>query len=132
MLDRADPRRATSSAMSGKMDGRQALAAIVLWNSGHFDTFDIGKLLDVGEDAVCRTLHAARHLAGGGLMAAKKSEIDIDAINHDARHLALHAANHPGVDREIFSIDRHRECGLAIVWASPDCKHFSKAGGGQS
>jgi hypothetical protein len=67
MLDKADPRRATSSAMSGKMDDRQALAAIILWNSGQFDTLDIGKLLDVGEDAVCRTLHAARHLAGGAV-----------------------------------------------------------------
>jgi hypothetical protein len=66
MLDKADPRRATSSAMSGRMDDRQALAAIVLWNSGHFDTFDIAQLLDVGEDAVCRTLHAARHIVRGG------------------------------------------------------------------
>ncbi|MBY5763614.1 hypothetical protein HFO06_10995 [Rhizobium leguminosarum] len=66
MLDRADPRRATSSAMSGRMDDQQALAAIVLWNSGHFDTLDIGKLLDVGEDAVCRTLNAARTIAAGG------------------------------------------------------------------
>lgn len=66
MLDRADPRRATSSAMSGKMDDQQALAAIVLWNSGHFDTVDIGALLKVGEDAVCRTLHAARTIVSGG------------------------------------------------------------------
>ena len=74
MLDRADPKRATSSAMSGKMEERQALAAIVLWNSGHFDTFDIGRLLDVGEDAVCRTLNAARHISrGGGLMGSPKS-----------------------------------------------------------
>ncbi|WP_283196590.1 hypothetical protein [Rhizobium sp. BT04] len=65
MLDRADPRRATSSAMSGRMDDRQALAAIVLWNSGHFDTADIGELLKVGEDAVCRTLHAARTIVAG-------------------------------------------------------------------
>ncbi|WP_261338198.1 hypothetical protein [Rhizobium leguminosarum] len=48
------------------MDDQQALAAIVLWNSGHFDTLDIGKLLDVGEDAVCRTLNAARTIAAGG------------------------------------------------------------------
>ncbi|APO74250.1 hypothetical protein AM571_CH01415 [Rhizobium etli 8C-3] len=64
MLSKADPRHSTSSAMSGAIDERQALAAIILWNSGHFDTFDISKLLDVKEDAVCRTLHAARHIAG--------------------------------------------------------------------
>jgi hypothetical protein len=56
--------------MSGKMDEQQAMAAIVLWNSGHFDTFEIGRVLKVGEDAICRTLHAARHVArGGGVMA---------------------------------------------------------------
>lgn len=65
MLSKADPRRSTSSAMSGKIDERQALAAIVLWNSGQFDTLDISRVLGVGEDAVCRTLHAARHVAAG-------------------------------------------------------------------
>lgn len=62
----ADLKMKGSSAMAGPMDDRQALAAVVLWNSGHFDTFDIGQLLDVSEDAVCRTLHAARHVANGG------------------------------------------------------------------
>lgn len=52
--------------MSGRMDDRQALAAIILWNSGHFDTHDISVVLGVGEDAVCRTLHAARHVQNGG------------------------------------------------------------------
>jgi hypothetical protein len=65
-LDRADPRRAGSSAMSGKMDEKKALAAIILWNSGHFDTLEIGNVLDVGEDAVCRTLHAARSVVREG------------------------------------------------------------------
>ncbi|MQB43368.1 hypothetical protein [Rhizobium sp. ICMP 5592] len=64
-LDRSDETLSTSSAMSGAIDERQALAAIVLWNSGHFDTADIGQLLDVREDAVYRTLHAARHVARG-------------------------------------------------------------------
>ncbi len=64
MLKRREDK--TSSAMSGTLDDRQALAALVLWKSGHFDSFDIGRLLAVGEDAVCRTLHAARHIARGG------------------------------------------------------------------
>lgn len=64
-LNRSDVRRSRSSAMSGKMDAMQALAAIVLWNSGHFDTKDISDVLRCGEDAVCRTLHAARHIAKG-------------------------------------------------------------------
>lgn len=65
MLHRADPTKSRSSAMSGPLDGRQALASIVLWNSGHFDTKDIADLLDIKEDAVCRTLHAARDVKGG-------------------------------------------------------------------
>lgn len=38
----------------------QALAAVVLWASGQFDTADIATLLRVREDAVYRTLHVAR------------------------------------------------------------------------
>lgn len=37
-----------------------ALAAIVLWSSGKFDTNDIANVLAVREDAVCRTLAMAR------------------------------------------------------------------------
>ncbi|MBB3386009.1 MULTISPECIES: hypothetical protein [unclassified Rhizobium] len=66
ILDRADEKLSGSSAMSGAIDERQALAAIVLWNCGHFDTLDIGELLGVKEDAIVRTLHAARHVVQGG------------------------------------------------------------------
>lgn len=41
----------------------QALAAIVLWASGRFDTAAIAQVLNVREDAVCRTLHLARDAA---------------------------------------------------------------------
>jgi hypothetical protein len=59
-LDRADLRRAGSAAMGGRIEGVKAMAAIVLWNSGHFDTKDIGDLLKLKEDQIVRTLHAAR------------------------------------------------------------------------
>ena len=57
------------------------------------------------------------------------------AINHSAAALALHAANHPDtlhLDSNIWDVDpltvtRGRRVGL--LWASPDCKHFSKAKG---
>lgn len=57
------------------------------------------------------------------------------AINHSAEALALHAANHPEtlhLDSNIWDVDpreiaRGRRVGL--LWASPDCKHFSKAKG---
>ena len=58
------------------------------------------------------------------------------AINHSAAALALHAANHPEtlhLDSNIWDVEprevtRGRPVGL--LWASPDCKHFSKAKGG--
>ncbi|WP_026618328.1 hypothetical protein M728_000369 [Ensifer sp. WSM1721] len=66
MLQLADRRRSRSAAvMSGKMDERQAIAALILWKSGHFDTLDIADVLGCGEDAVCRTLQAARHVERG-------------------------------------------------------------------
>lgn len=57
------------------------------------------------------------------------------AINHNSAALALHAANHPQtlhLDSNIWDVDpamvtRGRKVGM--VWASPDCKHFSKAKG---
>lgn len=64
-LDKADTRRAGSSAMGGQIKGGQAIAAIVLWNSGHFDTKDIADLLGLKEDQFVRTLHAARSVAKG-------------------------------------------------------------------
>lgn len=58
------------------------------------------------------------------------------AINHSAKALALHAANHPETlhldsniwDVEPLTVTKGRHVGL--LWASPDCKHFSKAKGG--
>lgn len=58
------------------------------------------------------------------------------AINHSAAALALHAANHPDtlhLDSNIWDVaprevTKGRPVGL--LWASPDCKHFSKAKGG--
>lgn len=58
------------------------------------------------------------------------------AINHSKAALALHAANHPDtlhLESNIWDVDprsvvKGRKVGL--LWASPDCKHFSKAKGG--
>ncbi|EEX09594.1 C-5 cytosine-specific DNA methylase [Ruegeria lacuscaerulensis ITI-1157] len=57
------------------------------------------------------------------------------AINHSAAALALHKANHPytlHLDSNIWDVDpleiaNGRKVGL--LWASPDCKHFSRASG---
>ena len=58
------------------------------------------------------------------------------AINHDAEALALHRANHPEalhMTSDIWGVvPREVTMGrpVGLLWASPDCKHFSKAKGG--
>lgn len=41
----------------------EAEAVLLLWGSGVFDTNDIALLLRIGEDAVSRTVQAARDMA---------------------------------------------------------------------
>lgn len=76
---------------------------------------------------------------GGGASTGIELALGISpdvAINHSAKALALHAANHPETlhldsniwDVEPTSVTKGRKVGL--LWASPDCKHFSKAKGG--
>lgn len=57
------------------------------------------------------------------------------AINHDDAAIAMHAANHPGTrhfTEDVFKaaprkVTRGRPVGL--LWASPDCRHHSRAKG---
>lgn len=57
------------------------------------------------------------------------------AINHDRVALALHAANHPDtwhLRKDIWEVPPRwavRQRPVGLLWASPDCKHFSKAKG---
>lgn len=57
------------------------------------------------------------------------------AINHNAEALALHRANHPGtlhLEADIWHVDPAQVAAgrkIGLLWASPDCKHFSKAKG---
>ena len=59
------------------------------------------------------------------------------AINHDAAAISMHARNHPEarhLTENIWQVNPRaytegRPVGL--LWASPDCKHFSKAKGGR-
>ena len=59
------------------------------------------------------------------------------AINHDADALAMHEVNHPAtihLNSNIWAIDPHRVAPgrpIGLMWASPDCKHHSKAKGGK-
>jgi len=75
---------------------------------------------------------------GGGASEGIRWALDRDpdvAINHDRVAIAMHEANHPGtwhLRQDIRDVPprwatRGRPVGL--LWASPDCKHFSKAKG---
>jgi DNA (cytosine-5)-methyltransferase 1 len=79
--------------------------------------------------------------AGGGgaslgIEMATGRMVDI-AVNHDPEAVAMHMANHPTTRHlisDVFEADPReitegRPVGL--LWASPDCKHHSKAKGGK-
>ncbi len=57
------------------------------------------------------------------------------AINHDADAIAMHAANHPDAEhhpKDIWSLSPHtvtKGKAVGLLWASPDCTHFSRAKG---
>lgn len=59
------------------------------------------------------------------------------AVNHDPDAIAQHAANHPYTmhyQTSVWEVDPETACQgrkVALLWASPDCKHFSKARGGK-
>ncbi|MEM8791055.1 MAG: DNA cytosine methyltransferase [Pseudomonadota bacterium] len=74
--------------------------------------------------------------ASTGITRALGRSPDI-AINHDADALAMHEANHPEtrhVNSSVYAVDIRDLIGgeeIDLLWASPDCKHFSKAKGGK-
>lgn len=59
------------------------------------------------------------------------------AINHDPDAVAMHSANHPATRhycKSVYDVSpREIAAGrpVGLLWASPDCKHFSKAKGGK-
>lgn len=75
---------------------------------------------------------------GGGAstgIARAYREPDV-AVNHNPIALAVHRANHPTTAHyvaDVFEVDPREATGgqpVAIIWASPDCRHHSKAKGG--
>lgn len=77
------------------------------------------------------------NFAGGGgadqgIEEAFGRPVDV-AINHDPIAMAMHRANFPHAVHHIESVwdvdPRTIPGPLALVWLSPDCKHFSKAKG---
>ena len=74
--------------------------------------------------------------ASTGIEMATGRSVDI-AINHDPDAIAMHKTNHPDTEHYCESVwdinPREAVNGrpVALVWLSPDCKHFSKAKGGK-
>ncbi|MDS9879325.1 DNA cytosine methyltransferase [Pseudomonas protegens] len=75
---------------------------------------------------------------GGGAstgIARAYREPDV-AVNHNPIALAVHRANHPKTTHyvaDVFEVDPVMATGgqpVGILWASPDCRHHSKAKGG--
>jgi DNA (cytosine-5)-methyltransferase 1 len=90
--------------------------------------------LDFGEEIVV-DLFAGGGGASTGIARAYR-EPDV-AVNHNEIAIAVHRANHPVTEHhqaDVFEVDpitatRGRPVGL--LWASPDCRHHSKAKGGK-
>lgn len=72
--------------------------------------------------------------ASTGIEMATGRSVDI-AINHDPNAIAMHTTNHPNTLHYCESVYAVRPkvatAGrrVALVWSSPDCRHFSKAKG---
>jgi DNA (cytosine-5)-methyltransferase 1 len=79
-------------------------------------------------------------LFSGGGGASKGIELALGrspnvAINHDAEAVCMHEANHPSTVHlcgDVWEYDPRAvvDGPVGLLWASPDCKHFSKAKGG--
>ena len=74
--------------------------------------------------------------ASTGIEQAISRHPDV-AVNHDAEAISLHTANHPQTSHfcsDVFEVDPITVTDgqpVGLLWASPDCKHFSKAKGGK-
>lgn len=79
--------------------------------------------------------------AGGGgaslgIEFATGRSVDV-AINHDEAAILMHKTNHPNTKHyceNIWDVDPVKATEgrpVGLMWASPDCRHFSKAKGGK-
>lgn len=74
--------------------------------------------------------------AGGASLGISRAYRHPDiAVNHNPVAIAVHRANHAETEHfiaDVFEVDPHEAtCGrpVGILWASPDCRHFSVAAG---
>lgn len=87
-------------------------------------------------DGIIVDLFAGGGGASVGIEKATKRPVDI-AINHSHTALAVHRANHPQtqhLEADIWEVRPKKAVKgrpVALLWASPDCTHFSVAKGGK-
>jgi DNA (cytosine-5)-methyltransferase 1 len=77
---------------------------------------------------------------GGGASLGIRMALGVEpivAVNHDEHAIAMHKANHPNtvhLREDVFAVDpteATRGRVIDLLWASPDCTHFSSAKGGK-
>lgn len=74
--------------------------------------------------------------ASQGIFQALGRHPDI-AINHDEEAVAVHKRNHPETHHHcmsVWAVKPEDACAgrpVGLLWASPDCRHFSRAAGGR-
>jgi DNA (cytosine-5)-methyltransferase 1 len=77
---------------------------------------------------------------GGGASLGIKRALGVEpvvAVNHDLDAIEMHKANHPNtlhLCESVFDVRPHEVVGgrrVDLLWASPDCTHFSRAKGGK-
>lgn len=74
--------------------------------------------------------------ASTGIELATGRPVNI-AINHDPDAILMHKTNHPYTTHyceSVWDVNPMEICGghpVALMWLSPDCKHFSRAKGGK-
>lgn len=74
--------------------------------------------------------------ASTGIELATSRPVDI-AINHDPDAILMHKTNHLNTTHyceSVWEVDPRKICEghpVALMWLSPDCKHFSRAKGGK-
>jgi DNA (cytosine-5)-methyltransferase 1 len=77
---------------------------------------------------------------GGGVSLGIEQALGIPvtvAINHDELAVAMHEANHPNTLHfcksvfDVHPLEATQGRPVGLLWASPDCTHFSRAKGGK-
>jgi len=87
-------------------------------------------------DEIIVDLFAGGGGASQGIFQATGRHPDI-AVNHDPDAIAVHARNHPATEHRcesIWKVEPVEACAgrpVGLLWASPDCRHFSRAAGGR-